>query len=374
MGLEGVSRLREDMTRQGSAEQDSTDVGMEFRLVCPTHRVPLEGDGQGGRGRSVPWPDEQLKCRNGCRFAVERGIPRFVERGNYAKAFGLQWRRYQRTQLDSYTGYPISRVRLERCLGAPLASLREKTVLEVGSGAGRFTELLIENCGFLVSIDLSDAVDANLANCGEKEPYLLLQADVNQSPLPHRNFDVVFCLGVIQHTRSPEATIRALADHVRPGGLLVIDHYARATGVKALSRFLTLAYPLRAVLKRLRPELGLKATDLVTAICDPVRKQTCKIPWLDRIACRIFPSFCYYTSYPELGPDRIYEWNALDTHDALTDHYKHLRTVREIQDTLQNIGLSDIVCAEGGNGIEARARLHGIDTARLGGSGAGTEA
>lgn len=325
------------------------------RLVCPIHRCELQFDTAIYSSEGVPWQDSEIRCLEGCLFKIERGIPRFFSRDSYVSAFGLQWQRYQKTQLDSYTGEPISRHRLERCLGKPLEMLKGKVVLEVGSGAGRFTELLIDKCEFLVSMDLSDAVDANLKNCCDKSPYLLIQADINASPLPHRFFDVVICLGVIQHTPSPEQTIASLAEHVKPGGILVIDHNTLKNRLNAIGRCLTLAYPLRAILKRLNPELGLKATILLTAICDPIRKHTCKVPWLERIACRIFPSACYYAQYPQLDPDIIYEWHELDTHDLLTAYYRHYRSLEEIRSCLKRSGFDHIWCSKGGNGVEARA-------------------
>ncbi|HEY0787434.1 MAG TPA: methyltransferase domain-containing protein, partial [Thermoanaerobaculia bacterium] len=84
---------------------------------------------------------------------------------SYADAFGAQWRRYSRTQLDSYTGTTISRDRLRRCLGEELwEGLSGRKVLEAGCGAGRFTEVLLERGAILTSVDLSDAVVANAEN------------------------------------------------------------------------------------------------------------------------------------------------------------------------------------------------------------------
>src|SRR5262249_659671 len=200
-------------------------------LTCPTHRgVPLRSAKEFSAAGGVPWPDGDLCCNQGCRFAVRGGIPRFVGQITYASSFGVQWNQYPRTELDSYTGKSYSRDRLERCLGAPVESLRSKTVLECGSGAGRFTELLIQNCGALICLDLSAAVDATLRNCRSLAPYLIMQGDINASPLPQQFFDVVVCLGVVQHTSNPERTISNLARHVKPGGLLVIDHYTRDRG------------------------------------------------------------------------------------------------------------------------------------------------
>jgi hypothetical protein len=58
-----------------------------------------------------------------------------------------------------------------------------------------------------------------------------------------------------------------------------------------------------------------------------------------------------------LRPETIYTWNELDTHDSLTDWYKHYRSIDQIHTLLQNLGFTDIICSYGGNGVEARARL-----------------
>jgi SAM-dependent methyltransferase len=327
------------------------------RLICPSHKESLTLHPGVFSIRGVPWPDGLIACPRGCIFAIEDGVPRFVSRDNYAAQFGLQWRRYQRTQLDSYTGQPISRQRLERCLGSPLDRLKGKLVLECGCGAGRFTELLIDNCELVVSMDLSDAVDANLKNCSDRKPYILCQADINNSPLPRRFFDIVVCLGVIQHSPSPEQMIASLAEHLKPGGMLVIDHYTLKSVLRRVSHVLSLAFPLRAIFKRLSPELGLKMSIALTGVCDPIRKRTCKWFWLDRVVGRAFPSRCYYNTFTSLDPKICYEWNELDTHDYFTDYYKHFRTREQIQATLATLGFHSITCIYAGNGVEARAVL-----------------
>jgi hypothetical protein len=48
-----------------------------------------------------------------------------------------------------------------------------------------------------------------------------------------------------------------------------------------------------------------------------------------------------------------YQWMLLDTHDAMTDVYKHRRTPRSIRRTLEGLGARQIHVATGGNGIEA---------------------
>jgi SAM-dependent methyltransferase len=278
---------------------------------------------------------------------------------HYATAFGPQWWTYRRTQLDSYNGGAYSRTRLERCLGAPLESFKGQTVLEVGCGAGRFTEWLIPICGTLVCLDASEAVYANRANCAHLGRYELIQGDINASPLARSRFELVLCLGVIQHTPSPEQTIASLGQHVAPGGMLVIDHYTWRSRWSPITQRLTLRYPLRAVLRRValrRPDLSLRLTRLIVTVCDPIRCQTGRYRMLDNLAARVFPSNCYYSIYTDIPRAIVREWNQLDTHDSLTDWYKHQRTARQIEAGLEAAGLVDIEVWRGGNGIEARAR------------------
>ncbi len=64
----------------------------------------------------------------------------------------------------------------------------------------------------------------------------------------------------------------------------------------------------------------------------------------------------YYQTYPELSEDLQRDWATLDTHDSLTDWYKHLRTPTQIRETLEALGASEIVSVHGGNGVEARCR------------------
>lgn len=331
-------------------------------LVCPSHQVPLTAEKEFSTASGVPWPDGAMCCAEGCRFNIRGGILRFVGNDTYASSFGVQWNRYPRTELDSFTGKQYSRQRLERCLGAPLESLRGKTVLECGSGAGRFTELLVQSCETLTCLDLSSAVDANLKNCRPLSPYLLIQGDINSSPLPKQFFDVVICLGVIQHTSNPEQTISNLANHVKPGGSLVIDHYTRDRGSVARNVFryldyLDMAYPIREVLRRMKPERAVRLTKSLTALLDPIRRQTSKSVVLDRIARRLFPTACYYTKFPDLDPRIVYEMNELDTCDWLTDYYKFFRSPAQIRATLERLGMDVMSCGLGGNGVEACARV-----------------
>src|SRR4051794_21881431 len=51
------------------------------------------------------------------RYAIRDFIPRFVPESNYADSFGMQWNKFRQTQLDSYSGHPISANRFWKATG-----------------------------------------------------------------------------------------------------------------------------------------------------------------------------------------------------------------------------------------------------------------
>jgi SAM-dependent methyltransferase len=294
-------------------------------------------------------------CEQGCAYQVVNNIPRFVPVKNYASSFGLQWNTFRVTQLDSYTGLTISRDRLTRIAGGGLDVFKGQKTLEVGCGAGRFTELMLEAGASVFAIDLSEAVEANYQNCSKYKNYFIAQADIGKLPLSPEQFDIVVCIGVIQHTPDPEMTMKALCLQVKPGGMLLIDHYTEGYPVTPVRRW------LRSLL------LGEGEDDSMRFVQGLVKLLW---PWhrfvyrhADKkngqrgaaFLMKWSPVVDYHYSYPQLGEQGLYEWAVLDTHDTLTDRYKHLRSAEEIETTLRSYGMIKIETSYAGNGVEARA-------------------
>jgi SAM-dependent methyltransferase len=287
----------------------------------------------------------------GERFPIVGGIPRFVATGAYVESFGLQWNIHTQTQLDSHTHAGLSAERLARCLGFAPARLAGLSVLEAGCGAGRFTEVLVQAGASVHAMDLSSAVDANRKNIGEHPSYVVAQADLLRPPFPAASFDVVLCLGVLQHTPAPEASIAALWGMVKPGGLLVIDHYTWS-----LSRATKLAPVYRAVLKRMPPATAKRITDSLVDWFFPLHWRARNVPLAQQLLSRVSPCLAYAHLYPQMSRELHEDWCRLDTFDELTDRYKHLRTAGQIRRVLERLGGLDVTAAYGGNGVEARCR------------------
>ena len=305
---------------------------------------------------------KHLTCPQGCRVPVEGGVPRFTASESYAAGFGLQWLAHARTQLDSATGTHISRDRLARCVGG-LDVVGGRAVLEAGCGAGRFTEVLLDAGARVVACDLSRAVEANLANFRGRPGHFVCQADLARLPVARGSFDVALALGVLQHVPRLDAAIGELAAALRPRGLLVLDHYApppEAGRAWRVAAALTPRALMRHALLRLPPRSAQTVSTGLTRTLLPLHRLLWRRgPVVDRVRRlfrRVSPVVDHYDRLPELTRDQLAEWAVLDTHDALTDRYKHLRTADEIRASLAAAGLVEIEVAYAGNGVEARAR------------------
>ncbi len=293
---------------------------------------------------------------SGRSYPIIRGIPRFVGAENYSDDFGAQWNRFPMTQLDSFTGLDISESRLARCLRGNLTNLKGKKVLEAGSGAGRFTEILLKYGAIVHSFDFSNAVEANAKNNGDHENLVLVQADIREIPFPKASYDYVICLGVLQHTPDPEESIQSIWQMIKPGGALVIDHYQwkwRIVLPPPIGQALDL---YRLWILRLPKEKRFSTVKKLTDYWFPWHWRY-RDSWLvTRILRRVSPVIFHYPHIKLNDKQQYYDWSLLDTHDSTTDFYKHYRTPVQIRIHLEEIGATDIVVQIGGNGVEAFCR------------------
>jgi SAM-dependent methyltransferase len=291
--------------------------------------------------------EDRLLCTNcGATFPIVSGVPRFVPDDGYAKSFGFQWNLHARTQLDSFTGKPISRSRLFAASKWPM-ELPGQTILEVGSGAGRFTEVLTTTGATIVSCDLSSAVDANYQSNGGNVNLLIVQASLLDLPIRPRSMDKVICLGVIQHTPDPVKTFSRLADCVRPGGELVIDVYAAR-----LRSLLSWKYLLRPITKRVNGERLYGLIERVTPALLPISDFLYRT--LGRLGLRILP----IVHYPELklSPELSLRWAILDTFDMYSPAHDHPQTSAAVRSWFETAGFTDVAVEFGPNGIVGRGR------------------
>ncbi len=280
------------------------------------------------------------------RYPILEGIPRFVPASNYAESFGFQWNRHARTQLDSHSGLPISHDRLWTAIGGK-SNLHGQRVLEAGSGAGRFTEVLAASGAYLVTFDYSSAVDANARNQAPSPRLHFFQGDIFNIPLAKASFDKVVCLGVVQHTPDPQAAFRSLAKYVRPGGQLVIDAYTRN-----FAALLQWKYLLRPITRRMRKETLYRLIEVVTPPLVPVARL------LRRIAGRFGARFVPIVEYSHLGlaSELNVQWAILDTFDMYSPAHDHPQSLESVTGWFREAGFEDINVRPGLNGVVGSGR------------------
>lgn len=140
----------------------------------------------------------------------------------YVDNFGKQWRDYRDVQIDSKNNFLISKNYLSEMLFGNLDILKNKTILEIGSGAGRFTEYLANYSKECVSLDLSSAIYYNVAKDNINTRFI--KADFNKL-LGDKKFDIVFCRGVLQHTPNPLMSLLKIHSFVNDNGNVFFDIY-----------------------------------------------------------------------------------------------------------------------------------------------------
>lgn len=187
---------------------------MSIKLVNPHNQTELIATNNG------------LEANNTVVFPYKNGAYRIVQDDNYTENFGYQWNKFVGTQVDKSTSLDMSKVRFFAETNWDKEDLTGKKILEVGSGAGRFSQIILDHTNAeLYSVDYSNAVEANFKNNGPKDRFHLFQASVYDMPFEKGQFDKVICIGVLQHTPDVEKSVKSLIDMVKPGGELVVDFY-----------------------------------------------------------------------------------------------------------------------------------------------------
>jgi SAM-dependent methyltransferase len=302
-------------------------------LCCPACRGHLELSNAHGQNDEIE--EGLLRC-NACgeSYPIIRWIPRFVPMENYAANFGLQWNRFRKTQLDSYSGHPISRDRFVNETGlTPAGSLKNKVVLDAGCGAGRFAEIALSLGAQVVAIDYSNAVEACRQNLCAYKNLNIVQADIYHLPFVPKRFDTVYSLGVLQHTPDVRKAFVSLVDQLKPGGHITVDLY-----LKQWINVLLPKYWLRPLTKHISNELLFRLVELMVPFFLPISICLGRVPFLGRKLRHIIPVANYDGIFP-LSPTQIREWAILDTYDMLAPKYDQPQTAESLKEWFQAMGL-----------------------------------
>lgn len=160
-------------------------------------------------------------------FFIRNFIPRFVSSDSYTKNFSFEWKRWKKVQLDIYSGNQESESVFKSKTGLNKDEVKNKLVLDVGCGSGRFSEVISRWGGEAIGIDLSYSVDAAFENIGSRLNTHFVQADIFSLPFRPETFDIVFSIGVLHHTLNTKQAFNGIVPYVKKGGSLAIWVYSR---------------------------------------------------------------------------------------------------------------------------------------------------
>ena len=300
---------------------------MNIELVNPLDQHPLQRTLQGlvENGQVV--------------YPFEKGAFRIVKDDNYTENFGYQWNKFAATQIDKSSQLEISKRRFFAETGWDKEDLSGKNILEVGSGAGRFTQVMLDHTKANVySVDYSNAVEANFQNNGPNERLHLFQASIYEMPFKPAQFDKVICIGVLQHTPDVEKSIASLISMVKPGGELVVDFYPRTGWWTKISA----KYMLRPFSKKMSHEKLYKKIDRNIDWLIKTSRFFSKIG-VGRTTNRFLPVCDIDGTLPRGLPyAQLRELCVLDTFDMYSPQYDQPQRIKKITTYFEKYGMNNV--------------------------------
>ncbi len=301
---------------------------MSIQLVNPKNQLALEPN------------QDFLVDAQGNTIPQINGIYRFAPQDNYTDNFGFQWNTFQTTQIDRHSHQDQSQERFFKVTAWDQVDLAGQNILEVGSGAGRFSQIVLDYTqANLYSVDYSNAVDANYQNNAHHGDRLkLFQASIYELPFAPRSFDRVFCFGVLQHTPNVKKSVACLAEMVKPGGELIVDFYPiRGWWTKIHAKYLFRPLTRKMSHKKLLSLIQQNSGWMIKTY------QTFDKLGLGKLFNRFLP-ICDIknTLPPDLSPQQLKEWVILDTFDMFSPEYDQPQRISTVKKWFEDLGMENI--------------------------------
>jgi 2-polyprenyl-3-methyl-5-hydroxy-6-metoxy-1,4-benzoquinol methylase len=272
-------------------------------------------------------------------FPKKNGAYRIVEDANYTQNFGYQWNKFVGTQVDKASKLAISKTRFFAETNWDKEDLTGKNILEVGSGAGRFTQIMLDHTNAnIYSVDYSNAVEANYKNNGPHQRLQLFQASIYEMPFAKAQFDKVICIGVLQHTPNVEQSVKALIEMAKPGAEVIVDFY----GVNGWWTKLHAKYIFRPITKKMSHEKLFKKIDANIDWLINASNFFTKIG-IGKLVNRFLPICDIAGTLPKNIPyTQLRELCVLDTFDMFSPEYDSPQKISTVQQWFTKYGMQQV--------------------------------
>ncbi len=241
---------------------------------------------------------------------------------DYTSNFSMEWRIHRDTQLDSKNGTGESEKTLVAKTGFDLGKMRGKLALDVGCGAGRFSEIMAKYGARVVAVDLSEAVYSVGRNVPEAQ---VVRADIMALPFAENTFDYIFSIGVLHHTPDTEKAFKMLPRLLKQGGELAVWVYSdEDLGMTVYNR-------ISECYRMVTTRLPLKVLYRLCYLAIPLYYLK-KIPILGQVLTVLMPSSTH----------KGWRWMVLDTFDWYSPKYQWKHTYSEVERWFRDAGLTDV--------------------------------
>ena len=148
-------------------------------------------------------------------------MPDLADQSRTKATYGLQWNTFRILRPEEDRATFFNRVR-----PSP-EELRDALVLDAGCGMGRYVRVAVEAGARVVGLDLSAAVEAARELNPDRSRAWFLRGDLLRPPFAADAFDLIYSLGVLDHTPDPRSAFLELAKLLKPGGRIVIWVYRK---------------------------------------------------------------------------------------------------------------------------------------------------
>lgn len=223
---------------------------------------------------------------------------------------------------------------------------RGKLAIDAGAGAGDQTGYMLAHGAQVVSIDLSAAIEVVGQKHRLNPNWFGVQGDITNLPFAEDQFEIVYCEGVIQHTRDSYATVCELRRITAPGGRVHAAHYILPApppgAIRRLRRRMATGFvnTVRGRFSRMNRYKLLLLTGVLSAISYvPI------LGWFLRRSGLVLQS--PYT------PDLLMTWTS--TYDIWGGHaYQRYLTPEEFQALFEKAGSMELVERDAGSVVARR--------------------
>jgi SAM-dependent methyltransferase len=263
-------------------------------------------------------------------------------------AYGLQWNRFRILRPEEDRATFRNRTDLSK------GDVAGKTVLDAGCGMGRYLRVAAElGPALLVGIDLSPAVVAAGELTSDLPGVAIVRGDLLRPPFGPHSFDVVYSIGVLDHTPDPRSAFLHLAALLKPGGRIAIWIYRRE---RPVVEWVMSAH--RAVGARLPLGLLLMLSKWTAPIGGLKRRLMAS---RHRLVERIGVALHLLTVGVSMHPDP--EVRVCDTLDWYAPRYLSRHTKSEVERWFAEAGLTEVVDLSEPGAFFHEGQGHGINVA-----------